>query len=266
MKTGKEIVKILQERHELINSLLEPLKNKLANLPEGRIKIKRRRDKVYYYLTGNGDDTGETVLGSEEMGLISDLVQKSYLNDVLYASKKECSFLEQILNNYPKTQMEDIYDTLSDERKRLVKPIITPIEQFVKEWEETPYKRKPIGDDVPVYMTLKGERVRSKSEQFIADRLFLNGIPYKYECPLKVGNKVIHPDFTILRRSDRKIVYHEHLGRLDETKYTKLALPRITDYILNGFELGDKLFLSLESSESPLDIRVIDRMIEEHYR
>ena len=262
----KSLVQILKDRYELIESLTHQVSKKLSHMPDGKLKIKHNRKKVYYYQTGNSHNSKEIMISSDNMELANSLAQKSYLNSVLEASEKEAGALKAALKNYPDIQAEDIYDSLSDDRKKLVKPIVTPIAQYVKEWEETPYKRKPIGDDVPVFMTMKGERVRSKSEQLIADRLFINGIPYKYECPLKVGNKVIHPDFTILKRSDRKVVYHEHLGKLDNPQYTKIALPRITDYILNGFELGDKLFLSLESSASPFDVRVIDRMIEEHYR
>lgn len=94
----------------------------------------------------------------------------------------------------------------------------------------------------------------------------LKGFPSGSLKICKVGNKIYHPDFTILRRSDRKEIYLEHCGKLDDPKYTKDNLPRINEYVLNGFGLGDKLFLSFESSTVPLDVRVIDKMIEEYFR
>lgn len=126
--------------------------------------------------------------------------------------------------------------------------------------------KKPISDDIPVYTTMRGERVRSKSEIIIADRLFANGIPYKYECPLKVGNEIIHPDFTILRMSDRKILYHEHCGMADDSGYAEDMVKRINDYSEEGIIQGDSLFLSFETSKQPLDVRVIDRLINSHFR
>ena len=253
-------------RYELLSSLIPKLEKKLNSLPSGSLKICRRGKCASYYLAGSNSFDKAKSLNKKEYKLIEDLAQKSYLKKVLKASIREAEVLKKTLDKYPAVLAEDVYDHLSDERKKIVKPIVTPIEQFVKEWQERPYVPKKISEDVPIFETLRGERVRSKSEQIIADRLYLAGIPYKYECPLRVGNKVYHPDFTILRRSDRKEIYLEHCGKLDDPKYTKDNLPRINDYILHGFGLGDKLFLSFESSTVPLDVRVIDKMIEEYFR
>ena len=50
------------------------------------------------------------------------------------------------------------------------------------------------------YYTIKGERVRSKSEKIIADELYRYQIPYKYEFPLTLAthnrNIQLYPDFT----------------------------------------------------------------------
>ena len=256
---------IITARLDVLSALITRLEKKLKDLPSGSLKICKSGNRINYYISGGNSYEKEKYLNKNDFKLIEDLAQKSYLKKVLKASKKEAAALKTTLDKFPEIQAESIYDKLSDDRKKLVKPIVTPIDQYVREWLEKPYEPKEISEDTPIFETLKGERVRSKSEQIIADRLYINGIPYKYECPLKVGKKIIHPDFTILRKSDRKVLYHEHCGKMDDPDYTKRNLPRINDYILNGFALGDKLFLSLESSTSPLDVRVIDRMIKDHY-
>ncbi|MEE3440399.1 MAG: hypothetical protein VZR07_10670, partial [Ruminococcus sp.] len=48
------------------------------------------------------------------------------------------------------------------------------------------------------FETQRGEIVRSKSEVIIADALYYANIPYHYEKPIKVGDRVIYPDFTVL--------------------------------------------------------------------
>ena len=253
-------------RSELLSALIPKLEKKLKSLPSGSLKICKNGNRTDYYIANSGNSEIAKYLNKKEYKLIEDLAQKSYLKKVLNASIQEAEVLKSTLDKYPATIAEDVYDQLSEERKKLVKPIVTPIDQFVKEWQERPYVPKKISEDVPVFETLRGERVRSKSEQIIADRLYIAGIPYKYECPLKVSNRVYHPDFTILRKSDRKEIYLEHCGKLDDPQYTKDNLPRINEYILNGFGLGDKLYLSFESSTVPLDVRVIDKMIEENFR
>lgn len=47
------------------------------------------------------------------------------------------------------------------------------------------------------YTSLDGTRVRSKSEQFIADYLFRNNISYQYEPQIQVKDFAFHPDFYI---------------------------------------------------------------------
>ena len=47
--------------------------------------------------------------------------------------------------------------------------------------------------------TERGERVRSKSEKIIADKLFLQNIPYHYERPIYLkGFGMVYPDFCCL--------------------------------------------------------------------
>ena len=92
------------------------------------------------------------------------------------------------------------------------------------------------------------------------------GIPYRYECPLKVGNRIIHPDFTILRMSDRKILYHEHCGKMNDPQYTEDLIIRAKDYNRTGIILGDKLFFTFESETTPLDMTMLDNIISQHYR
>lgn len=134
---------------------------------------------------------------------------------------------------YPDTIIEEAYDKLPHGRKQYAKPFSVDNDRFAKTWQEQPYERKSFSKDASFYQTIRGDRVRSKSEMIIADRLWANGIPYKYECPLKVGKKIIHPDFTILRLSDRKVLYHEHCGMVDNQEYAEDMVERISDTLIN---------------------------------
>lgn len=252
----------LNARYEMIKSLNQRAETKIQNYPVGRIEIKHIANNTYYYYVA---ENNSPVLLDKGNKLINDLMQKNYLEKVINVNHKELNVLKKAIEQYPTATAEEIYEQLTEDRKMLVKPIVTPIEQYVQEWQSQPYTPKPIAEGTSFFETLKGERVRSKSEQIIADRLYANGIPYKYECPLIVNGKLIHPDFTILRKSDRKEVYHEHLGKSDDEKYKNDNVPRLNDYILGGYMLGDKLFLSVESSTTPLDTRVINMMISNHY-
>lgn len=261
---AKTISQNLTIRNELLSKSLIDIEKKIEHLPEGRIKVKHINKKDYYYRTGIG--SYEKYLGPQDLELIQALLQKDYLKRVLKEVKCELAAIEKMQELYPDTIAEDVFNLLPDARKKYVTPINLCDDSFAKKWMETPYRKKPFKQGSPELYTLNGERVRSKSEVIIADRLRENGIPYRYECPLKVGNKIIHPDFTILRMSDRKILYHEHCGMMTDPKYTEDFLIRTKDYNQAGIILGDRLFFTFESETTPLDVTVLDSIINQHYR
>ena len=104
--------------------------------------------------------------------------------------------------------------------------------------------------------------VRSKSEVMIADALEQAGIPYRYECPLQLGRAILHPDFTLLRIADRKHLYWEHLGKMDDPEYVIKNLRRIRLYEQNGIMPGIDLILTMETSWQPMNLSVIKQMIQ----
>lgn len=68
-----------------------------------------------------------------------------------------------------------------------------------------------------LFTTLKGDKVRSKSEQYIADWLYRHSIEYKYEKAERVGNKSFHPDFFIPQAN----IYLEHVSDLSYPTFWK---------------------------------------------
>ncbi|OQD41880.1 hypothetical protein BUL40_13580 [Croceivirga radicis] len=73
------------------------------------------------------------------------------------------------------------------------------------------------------FTSLNGDKVRSKSEQFIADWLFRNSIEYTYEPEVKVDKKVFHPDFFIPQGN----VYLEHISNLSYPSFWKEVKMKI---------------------------------------
>ena len=254
----------MSERYELISKLEKEVDKKLKSFPDGHLSIKPRKNGCTYYQTGIG--TKDRYLNSDDAKLIDKLAQKSYFEKVLRSSHTELEALQKMQKLYPDLLAEDVYDNLSDERKKLVKPIVTPDEQFVRAWLSKPYTPKEIKEGVSVFKTMKGERVRSKSEMIIADRLYMSGIPYKYECPIEVMGVIYHPDFTILRISDRKILYLEHNGKVDDPEYKDDMVTRLNDFNQVGIRQGKNLFLTFESANVPFDVRTLESMIAEHFR
>ena len=255
---------VIYARYDLLTKTIDVLEKKIKSFPDGCIKVKKTKYGVYYCL--KLADKPDRHLTYDDNDLIKQLIQKSYLKEVLAAARKEKSILSRIIHYYPEQTIEDIYSNLSDERKEYAAPIIPNDTEYASKWLSMPDPGRSLISIETEFYTLKGEHVRSKSEVIIADRLYSKGIPYKYECPLRIGNRVIHPDFTILRLSDRKILYHEHCGMMDDPDYAKDMVSRVNLYSNADIYLGDRLFMTFETSDNPLDIKLLDELIEKHFR
>ena len=236
----------INKRISQMKITIDKAEEKMKKLPEGRVNIKKHGEFIYYYQFKKGQK--ERLIKKSESKLLEDMLQTRYLKKVVKAAK------------------EEVYESLPEERRVGVKPIVPTDEQFRERWESQTYPVKPVKEGMPVFKTLKGDLVKSKSEVLIADRLFANGIPYKYECPINVGGIIFHPDFTILRMSDRKILYLEHCGKVGDAEYAEDMVSRANRYSLAGIMQGDSLFFTFETSKTPLDTEVIDKMIENCFR
>jgi len=258
------ILENMKLREQLLTDTITALVNKAMAFPDGKISIEHHKGGFHYISIGT--DSKKRYLNKNSQELIDQLIQKDYVQKAIKTAKNESAALKKMIGKYPDPVIEDLYGSLPEERQKRAKPIVLGYTQDAKAWLAAPYDRKPFAKTDPEYYTIRGERVRSKSEVIIADRLWAKGIPYKYECPFLVGGEIIHPDFTILRLSDLKIVYHEHCGKMDDPKYTGALPKRINDYSHEGIILGDRLFLTFESDDTPLDLKALDSLIEKHYR
>ena len=261
---AKAVRNVLSERYDLITKTIENIEKKLKTLPEGWINVRYQNGKAYYYHAKYKSKDRFLAKGDEV--LIRQLLQKYYLKKVLKAAKNELLALSKMLNIYPADLPEEMFEKLPEELRSGVEPIILGNEQDAREWMAEPFVGKPFKDDAPVYKTIKGERVRSKSEVMIADRMFFRGVPYKYECPIMIDGQVIHPDFSMKRMSDNKLIYHEHCGRMDDPEYVNDLVERVNLYNQAGIMQGDRLTFSFETADKPLDNRVIDRLIDEFFK
>ena len=253
----------LKNRSTVLQNLVEKIGPVISGYPEGRIRVENKGNQIYYYLVNKGSDINGKHIGKNGSKTIHDLIQKNYLEKVLKTAVREREYIENTLRKYPQKLPEDIYSSFSAERRSIIDPIMLPDDEYISLWMNKQYVTKGINAGTVSYKTNHGEMVRSKSELIIADRLFAGNIPYRYECPLKLANGyVIHPDFTILRRSDRKELYLEHCGKMDDPDYAKKAVKRINDYQKSGIIPGDRLFLTMETSEDPFDPAMLDRMIQ----
>lgn len=255
---------LLENRVQELRTIKERLEKELKKAPEGSLRISSSRGRTQYYYRRNQSDRRGNYI--REIELACALAQKNYDQRVMDSILQEEQAIRAMLDRYPTILAEEIYEELSESRKKLVIPVRETDEQFLEKWKSMPFQGKSFSEEDPEFITDKGERVRSKSEIIIANLLAKESIPYRYECPLRLRNGlVIYPDFTILDLKNRKEYYWEHQGMMDDPEYAAKAIRKIRTYNTNGFYQGTNLIISSETKNEPLNMRHIKELIKHYF-
>ena len=228
----------------------------LETAPTGRLSLHRKNGHVYYYQKMS--DGTVRYLNKKDQALISTLAQKSYYEKITKNLSGKMSLLKLLLQSY-ETDIDDIYEGLSEEKRNIVIPIKPTYRQKIEIWQNeqvNPYNEYP---EALRFHTQRGELVRSKSELMIADYLYKHAdvLDYRYEQELTLSNQreiiTIHPDFKIFNLKTGQIFYWEHAGKMDDMKYVNGFMRKIALYSSNEFIIGKDVIITFEDSSHPLD-------------
>lgn len=258
--------KSFSQRKAYLSRVITVKKKALKTAPVGRLKVVTSHGQLQYYHVIAEEKSLPVYLSKKDLKLARKLAQKAYDKKVVSAAERELKAWNMLASFFPETTVEELYETLSPARQALVVPVVPTDEQYRAVWEAVEYTPKPFKEGAKVFYTDRGERVRSKSEQLIANLLYRLGIPYRYECPIKVAvngkTQTWYPDFTILDVKNRKEVYLEHLGMLDdrseENNYARNAFWKMKVYEENGLYEGKNMLYSFETGQAPLDITYVE--------
>ena len=236
-----------------------------TNPPSGKLRISVDGGKVrYYHCT---DDRFGSYISKDNTELARRLAQKTYNDAVIKKAESRLKLITRSLKDYSDDEIEQIYQSSHGERQVLITPVEPTAQQLEEQWYNACYRGKEFREGVPVILTEKGERVRSKSEKILADFFYRNDILYKYEKPLTIsGYGTIYPDFTFFSKKLRKEIYWEHEGMMDKPEYAQTAIKKINTYQMNKIYPGERLILTFETEQDVLDSRIVSELVERYLR
>lgn len=192
------------------------------------------------------------------------------------------SLCYKIMQNYGVKEFDNKFKIISDDKKLETDPMYafsaaeTSFEVFhkilIRNCEDTSYiislkkyildyqvdkiqheKQQKVNlySDSKLYTTLRGEKVRSKSEQYIADWLFRHSINYVYEPKINIKDFDFKPDFYIADAN----VYLEHVSNLSHPTKNKET----------QFEIGNILYVKTNekiAQDSALFNHTLEKIIQ----
>ena len=272
--SSDKIIWILEKRISMLNALLIEKRKALKNVPAGSLRIAKSNGTVQYYRRMNPKDTAGNYIHAKDKEIAIHLAQKEYDKKVSLAVQAEIELLNRTLEAYNKMNdrkllVERVFDKFRPLWQLLIHPVRIPDSLYAQEWQAVPYKGKDFPEDMPEYLTARGERVRSKSEIIIADTLLRLKIPYRYEYPINLKTQngerlTLYPDFTCLNLRIRKELYWEHFGMMDNSEYSEHAVQKLRLYEQNGIVSGKNLIITTETATLPINTKQIELLAKSY--
>ncbi len=261
------IIEHLEERLKKMEVLHTKLRNKNSKNPQGHLRIHRKGKYLEYYHVTQAGDTCGNYISTKEKDLIQQLAQKDHDIKILNALENEIAASRQYLNKIRSKGISSFYKKMSPERRKLITPLTFSDELYAETWQKTSWKGRQFSKDAPEFYTSRGERVRSKSELLIANALFQNNVPYRYEFPLSLtrnsGSRItIYPDFLCLNKRTRSEFYWEHFGLIDSPDYSNNVAAKLRLYTENKILAGKNLIITMETQSEPLSTLTLNSLIE----
>ncbi len=261
------------EQLKMLDKMIGKAESSLKKAPKGFVIVQLNHGCNQYFYKENQSERSGRYLPKDKEALAAALVQRDYDKAFLAAAYREKKRMLQIKKygggrnvSVLFSELSKVYEQAVAGRKRLIKPYLLTNDQFRKQWEDEEYQGSSYPFGTQEIYSEKGERVRSKSEKMIADKLLLMNIPYRYEYPLDIGRRnPVYPDFTILDMKERKSVIYEHFGKMQDSQYAADALNKINDYKKAGFRIGLDFLFTMESQDSPINMRLFEKMITERF-
>lgn len=262
----------LYAREEFVKKQLSIVDRELSHRADGGLKITRRGQRHYYSLQRFNSVTKKyecTYINKKNMGIARKIATHDYYSNIRRVLLKEIKLLKELISNEFEKTIDNCYFELCDGRREIVSPLAGTAQSRIDSWMNEVYEPNTSYPETLTHRTERGEMVRSKSEELIANYLYSQReyLDYKYERPMEVkvnGKKeTIYPDFTIINLRTGETFILEHVSRLDIPSYHDKFVWKHRAFIENGFIQNGMVFYSFESEKYPFSLKHVKKLVQE---
>ena len=236
--------------------------NILLTLPEGNFFITNSKNQFKWY---TGHSPTYQYIPKNNRKLAEQLAYRKFLTLKLCEYKEELSSLNAHLATLSKLTKAENLISQSSEYRALISPYYSPASKDYSEWQRQPYDKNNLFPETLIHTSFSGNSLRSKSEAIIDSLLFQNKIPFRYECQLILGDRILYPDFTIRHPLTGKLYYWEHFGLMDNPDYAKKACEKLHIYISYGIIPSISLITTYETKSSPLTTEKVSQILKQYF-
>lgn len=239
----------------------------LKTAPEGSVWSSKRNNGTFQYYYVQPGTRMRVFIRQNDMAIARELAQKKYvfmLNKMAIQGMNSLKITEFFTEEDLYRIYDEAYYQLSDGLRILVKPWKEPRDVFLETWASQTYEPLEHMGRERTQVSDRGEIMGSKSEVLIGNTFNRRNIEYHYEKPLLLKkNKMFRPDFTLMNIYSRRELFWEHLGIVDNEHYASNAMKKLMIYEQNDIFINDRLILTYETANDPLNLRTINEIIDQ---
>lgn len=262
---GRKNISIYQRmknEYQRLGQQLDELRAQLEGLPEGKLICARNEGRIKWY---HSDGKTKTYIAKQNRVLAEQLAIRKYLAQQFQNISQERHSIAYYLRHHDADVKPADEILAASEYQELLAPYFTPVSQELSDWMYAPYERNQKNPEQLTQKACSGNMVRSKSEAIIDMLLFINKIPFRYECELQLEETSLYPDFTLRHPQTGQIFYWEHFGMMDNPSYCRNVSAKLNLYFSHGIIPTVNLITTYETKDNPLNIEIVEGMIEHYF-
>lgn len=247
------------KRQERLFAEAAALRQSISNLPEGRFFCVKNGKYVkwFYYRDGK-----ELYIPKNKRELAQKLVYRRFLEDRLAEVEREQHAWESYaaLTQTNLTSAEEKW--YEGPAAELLQSMHRPLSEELEIWLSEDYEANEMYPEKLRHRSASGHVLRSKSEAMIDTELFRRGIPFRYECALRLSDSTVYPDFLLRHPESGRLAVWEHFGMMDSVSYADSAARKLQAYIRAGYLPSYNFLMTFETQEHPLQPDDVAELIE----
>ena len=261
-----ELIRLLKEEQERHYNLIVTLQTRQSQLPKGSLVYKN--GGYYRAIKTQGKSAQIFIPENDPDGklLIQQMKETRHIKKALPILKNNLKVYGQALDQLVVYDAARLGDKLLPHYKDFdYTPLLLNGDINPETWSKQLYPHNTNHPEDLIHESEGGLRTRSKAESQIATMLEGRNIHFRYEPRLQLGKHLYFPDFYILHPVQRKLIYWEHFGKMDDPVYVLNTIEKLRVYSEHGYRLGDNLIMTWETKDYPLTFNHIKKRIDLYF-
>ena len=265
----------IKQRAEELEKQIAAISTEAKTIFVSTLSVNKDRNGYKWRMLQNQPDGSykRITLSKSQRSLAEQAAQKSLIIARLEDLEQELQACNNYLKVYASRNQKLPEEVITREQQILINPgylellqnQIASREAELLQWEQEDYPNGrdyyPENLNVPVW---DGLVVRSKSERTIALMLREARLHFRYEWKQNIAG-IMLPDFTVVHPRDGRYFYIEHAGLIERKNYRMKHLRMLDQYAEGGIYPDDRLIITYETEEKPLDVRDVKQKINRFF-